>query len=73
MFDTSSPWLRPLWRRLLITAITLAWGIFEAVNGNTFWALVFLGSGAWLAWSLIMTYEPKTVPSNEKHAEKDET
>ncbi|MER0238011.1 hypothetical protein [Fulvimarina sp. MAC8] len=72
MFDTSSPWLRPLWRRLIITVLTLAWGVFEAVNGNTFWALFFLGSGAWLAWALIITYDPNATPPADTTKKKDE-
>lgn len=65
--------MRPFWRRLIITVIILAWGVFEAVQGNTFWAILFLGSGAWLAWALIITYDPEAVPSNEKNGRKDDT
>ena len=65
MFDVSKPWYRPLWRRLAVAFVTLGWGAFEFANGNQGWAVLFLAIGAWVVWSLLLTYR---APADEPHA-----
>lgn len=47
--DTNHPWLRPLWRRALVVAIPAAVGVWDLVNANYGWALMF---GAMTAYGI---------------------
>lgn len=58
MFGFDHPWFRPLWRRLLLVTLILAWGLFELISGAPFWAVAFFGIGAYAAWELLLTYRP---------------
>ncbi|KAJ57193.1 hypothetical protein ACMU_01490 [Actibacterium mucosum KCTC 23349] len=46
MFDTSHPWLRPLWVRVAIVASCAGWTLFEFMRGSPFWGMLFLAAGA---------------------------
>jgi hypothetical protein len=48
--DTNHPWFRPLWVRLLVTALPVAWALFEFVDGSPFWGVLFLALGVYAAW-----------------------
>ena len=52
--DTSHPWFRPLWVRLLTVAFPAGWGLFELWGGSTGWALAFLALAAYAAWSFFL-------------------
>ena len=56
MRGLDDPWFRPLWRRLLVVALTLGWGIFELATGAPLWAVAFLGIGAFAAWALLLNH-----------------
>ncbi len=58
MIDFAHPWLRPLWRRVAVVALTAGWGLFELVSGSPGWALLFLALGGWLGWGLLLNYRP---------------
>jgi hypothetical protein len=48
--DSKHPWFRPLWVRVLVTALPLAWGIFEFVGGSPSWGVIFVALAAYAAW-----------------------
>lgn len=56
-FEVRSPFFRPLWRRVLATAICLGWALFELSNGAMLWAILFGAAGAALAWQFFVTFE----------------
>ena len=58
-FDVQSPFFRPLWRRVLVTALTLAWAGVEVARGATFWAMLFGGAGIYLAWAFFIDFKPE--------------
>lgn len=55
--DANHPWLRPLWRRVLVTAICFAIALWDLWNGDYVWALIFGGMGGYaihiffIAWN----------------------
>ncbi|GAA6207094.1 hypothetical protein NBRC116601_03870 [Cognatishimia sp. WU-CL00825] len=60
MFDVASPFFLPVWRRQLVVAIVVSWGLFELATGATIWGMIFLGMGGiaafkfWTAdWSAV--------------------
>ena len=58
MRDNEHPFFRPLWRRILIVAVCVAWSIFEFVNGATFWGVIALGFAAYGVWQFFLNYRP---------------
>ncbi|MGR3271100.1 DUF3329 domain-containing protein [Thalassococcus profundi] len=58
MLDPDDPFYAPLWRRIVIVAVAAGWGLFELSQGNSGWALVFGGLGAWAAWAFFLRKTP---------------
>lgn len=54
MWGFQHPWFRPLWRRVLVVAVCLGWGLFELISGAPFWAILFLAMGAVAIWELFL-------------------
>ncbi len=60
--DFHHPFFIPLWRRVAIVAVCLAWGVFELVMGNTIWGLLFGGIGGLAAWHFFVTWGDGPTP-----------
>lgn len=58
VFDLDDAWFRPLWRRLLATALPLGWGLFELASGSPGFAILFLALGLYAGWRLFVTFDP---------------
>ncbi len=58
--DNRHPFFRPLWRRVIVVAVGLGWGLFEFVSGAPFWGILFTAAGVYAAWSLLYTFTPGT-------------
>ncbi len=56
-FDADHPVYRPLWVRLLLTAICLGWATFELSTGALVWGVLFLAMGGWCIWRFFVTFE----------------
>ncbi len=54
LVDPNHPFFRKLWVRILCVVFPFAWAIFEMMNGNLFWAILFGAAGAVLFNALIM-------------------
>ncbi len=54
LIDPNNRFLRPLWVRLICTALPFGWSIFEFASGNLFWAVVFAVAAAALFNALIL-------------------
>lgn len=58
LFDVQTPFFRPLWRRVAVTAVCLAWAAMEVANGAVLWAVLFGAAGLYLAWQFFVVFEP---------------
>ncbi len=58
MFELRVPFFRPLWRRVLVSAICLGWGAFEFLTGAPFWAILFGAMGATAIWQFFLSGWP---------------
>lgn len=57
-------WFRPLWRRVLITALVLAWTIWEWVfNQDQFWGVLTTAILAYAAYTFFVAF-PKDETDN---------
>ncbi len=55
-FDVRTPFFRPLWRRIAVTAVCLAWALVELATGAVIWATLFGAASAWLAWQFFVAF-----------------
>ncbi len=65
MSQFDHPMFKPLWVRILIVLICVAWGGFEMYNNNTFWAVLFWGVGAYSVYTLFIRFNSKE-PDNKE-------
>ena len=56
--DYEHPFFRPLWRRIAVVAVCLAWAGFEFWNGSNGWGMAALGFAAYGVWQFFYLYSP---------------
>ena len=56
--DVQLPFFRPLWRRVITTAVCLAWAAVELLSGALMWAIIFGAAGFYLAWQFFVVFSP---------------
>jgi len=55
--DNRHPFFRPLWRRVLVLLVCLAWSAVEFATGAPFWGVIALGFGLYAVWAFFIAYE----------------
>lgn len=55
--DSNHPFFRPLWRRVAILVVVLAWSLFEWWNGETIWGLMTLAIAAYGFWVFFIQFD----------------
>jgi hypothetical protein len=58
MFDLQIPFFRPLWRRILLVALCLGWGVVELSFAAYFWATIFIGVGLYASYEFFLNFNP---------------
>ena len=58
--DVRTPFFRPLWRRVVATAVCLVWAVVELATGSVMWAILFGASGLYLCWQFFLVSSPST-------------
>ena len=64
-YEQSSPFYRPLWVRLAITAFVIGWFAVETYNGNSFWSAIAALMVGYAIWTFFLTW-PKTPDDTSK-------
>ena len=64
LLDPAHPFFAPLWRRVAIVAVTLAWALFEFVGGSPFWGIIFGAIGLYAAFQFFIAF-PEKGPDDE--------
>lgn len=54
LFELQTEFFLPLWRRVVVVAVCLAWTVFEFVSGSPFWGMLFGGMGLYALWQLFL-------------------
>lgn len=62
VFEQDSPFYKPLWRRIVITAIVALWVAFEIYQGSGFWLVIAVAMLCYALWIFFLSW-PKT-PDN---------
>lgn len=55
MFDLKHPAMKPLWVRLLLIAVCLAWAAVEFTMGSLYWAIGVAAIGLYMAWVFFLS------------------
>jgi hypothetical protein len=50
LIDLYHPFFAPVWIRIVVVVVLVAWGLFELSTGAVLWAIIFIGIGAICAW-----------------------
>lgn len=58
MFDLNDARFKPLWLRVLLTAICFCWAVFEYISSSLQWAAIFGVAGAWVVWGFFINFNP---------------
>jgi len=56
--DYEHPFFRPLWRRVAVVVVCVAWAIFEFATGAPFWGTIAAGFAAYAIWQFFFLYKP---------------
>ncbi len=56
--DYEHPFFRPLWRRIAVVAVCVAWSIFEFAANAPFWGVIALGFAGYGIWQFFYLYAP---------------
>ncbi len=62
MKDQQHPFLRPVYRRVILVAICFAWAGVELYMGSQTWALISAAIGVYGIWIFFVTYKPLDEP-----------
>ncbi len=63
MKDRDANFFRPLWRRVVVTAICVGWAGLELYGRDPTWIAITLGLTAYAVWTLFITF-PKEAPAD---------
>ncbi|MEM7260189.1 MAG: DUF3329 domain-containing protein [Pseudomonadota bacterium] len=64
LFDLQVDFFIPLWRRIAVVVICLAWSVFEFVTLAPLWGIVFGATGVYAIWQFFLDGWPsaKEIP-----------
>ena len=66
--DSQHPFFRPLWRRIAVVVVCVAWAVIEFSSGAPLWAVIALGFAAYAVWQFFFLYSP---PAESEEANKE--
>ncbi|MBB4009765.1 hypothetical protein [Allorhizobium taibaishanense] len=68
--DPHHPFFKPLWVRILVTLVPLAWAGVELYGGSPTWAMISLALGVYAGLQLFWTFNKTEKPPAKKDDEK---
>jgi hypothetical protein len=64
--NVAHPWFLPLWRRVLVAGLVLAWTLTELLLAEVFWAILFGAAGGWLVYQWFIVFDPRDYQPKDK-------
>lgn len=64
-YEQASPFYKPLWRRVVITAVVAAWLAFEIYNNEGLWIAAAAAMLGYAIWTFFLSW-PKTPDDTSK-------
>ncbi|MEX6507548.1 DUF3329 domain-containing protein [Jiella sp. M17.18] len=56
--EAEHPFYRPLWVRICLVGVLLAWTAIEWTSGEGFWGVLTTAAAVWAIWTFFVRYEP---------------
>lgn len=56
--EAEHPFYRPLWIRISLTSVLVAWTALEWARGEPFWGIMTSAAAVWAIWTFFLTYDP---------------
>lgn len=74
-FELQIEFMEPLWRRVLLVFVCLAWAMVEFLNGAAVWGVVFGSLGVYAFWQLFLDGWPAsdTIDSTISEGNSDDS
>ncbi len=71
MGDRDREFFKPLWRRIAVLVVLLAWLAWEWSNGDSYWGVIVAGAIVYFVWAYLITFTaaPSPVDAVEKSDE----
>ena len=66
LLDIRHPFFRPLWRRVVVTAICLVWAVVEFAFGSPMFGILSGALGAWCLYQLFWIFDPAAYGDKDK-------
>lgn len=57
-FNVQSAFFIPVWRRVLVVALSAGWALFELVMGEPIWAVLFIVIAIYCAHQFFVVFDP---------------
>ena len=57
-FNVQSAFFIPLWRRILVVAVSAAWAIFELAMGEPLWSVLFFAIAIYCGYQFFIVFDP---------------
>ncbi len=64
LFDLETPFLVPLWRRVVVSCLCAGWTAFEVIIGAYGWAVFFGLATLYVAWALLLNFDVERARTN---------
>ena len=60
------PWFRPLWRRLMISGLCVAWAVAEALYGQPPWDWIVIALAVYAVWGFFVADTYRTAKRQDE-------
>jgi hypothetical protein len=71
MRDADHPFFRPLWRRIAVVVVCVAWMVLEFATGQPFWGTSAAGMTGYAVWVYLWTYKPPPAVADDRPVDKE--
>ena len=56
--EAQHPFYRPLWIRVCLVGVLIAWSAMEWINDQPFWGVLTGAASLWAIWTFFLSYDP---------------
>jgi hypothetical protein len=64
MREQDRKFFEPLWRRIAVIVVLLAWTAWEWSNGESLWGTLVAGVTAYFVWAYVITFPAEPAPDD---------
>lgn len=69
--EAKNPFYKPLWVRIVLVGVLIAWSSIEWLHGETIWGVLAGALTLWAIWIFFVTFDPDTAGAADDSAHKN--